>query len=58
MTQGGKRKTEFFAIEMGVVWRIKIKICDSVFYSACEYDSKENAEKEIERLKKSVVWAT
>jgi hypothetical protein len=42
---------EFEAIEMGVIWRIKIKICDSAFYSAHEYDSEEDAEKEIERLK-------
>jgi hypothetical protein len=42
---------EFEAIEMGVAWRIKAKICDSPFYSAREYDSKEDAEKEIERLK-------
>ena len=42
---------EFEAIEMGVTWRIKIKIWDSAFYSAHEYDSEEDAEQDIERLK-------
>ena len=41
----------FKAIEIGVVWRIKAELSGVTFYSAAEYDTKEEAENEIERIK-------